>query len=85
MAFWISTKRNVGLRDAGTIFAVIALFAVFDEVTQIPVGRTCDARDALADWIGCPGRPGGLRRISTRVARRGDLSSPPDTPDRTSA
>ena len=33
-------------------FVIIAIFAVIDELLQIPVGRSCDVADGLADWLG---------------------------------
>ena len=33
-------------------FAVLAVCAVIDELLQIPVGRSCDVADGLADWLG---------------------------------
>ena len=33
-------------------FVIIAIFAVADELLQIPVGRSCDVADGLADWLG---------------------------------
>jgi VanZ family protein len=47
-----SLKRDLRLRDGLWILAVIVGYSIFDEVTQIPVGRTCDFFDAVADWIG---------------------------------
>ena len=32
--------------------AVVCLFAVIDELLQIPVGRSCELADAVADWLG---------------------------------
>jgi VanZ family protein len=63
IAVWLILKRanvpagsagfpNLSLRDGLWIMAVIVGYSVFDEVSQIPVGRTCDFFDALADWIG---------------------------------
>jgi VanZ family protein len=52
IAVWITTKRTFGSRDFAVAFAVIFVYAIVDEVTQIPVGRTCDFFDAVADWIG---------------------------------
>ena len=31
---------------------MIVGYSIFDEVSQIPVGRTCDFWDAVADWAG---------------------------------
>jgi len=52
IALWMSTKRTFGPRDFAGAFAVIFVYAIVDEVTQIPVGRTCDFFDAVADWCG---------------------------------
>jgi VanZ family protein len=52
IAVWISTKRAVGPRDFAAAFAVIFVYAIVDELSQPPFGRTCDFFDAVADWIG---------------------------------
>jgi VanZ family protein len=52
IAVWMSTRRAVGWRDLAAAFGVIFVYAIVDEVTQIPVGRTCDFYDAVADWCG---------------------------------
>jgi VanZ family protein len=52
IALWMSTKRTFGPRDFAVAFCIIFVYAIVDEVTQIPVGRTCDFFDAVADWIG---------------------------------
>lgn len=43
---------SVSVRDGLWILAFIVGCSIFDEVTQIPVGRTCDPFDAFADWAG---------------------------------
>ena len=49
---------SVSLRGTGMVrtcviaFAVVAVYAVIDELLQIPVGRNADFYDCLADWIG---------------------------------
>jgi VanZ family protein len=52
IAVWIFTKRELRPRDYAAAFAGIFFYAIADEVTQIPVGRTCDFFDAVADWAG---------------------------------
>lgn len=52
-AAYLSTKRKVGWRELGGIFAIAALYSIADELLQIPVGRSCDFFDAVADWAGC--------------------------------
>jgi VanZ family protein len=53
MALWLSSKREIGLREMAAIFAIVFVYAIVDEVTQIPVGRDCEFFDAVADWVGC--------------------------------
>jgi VanZ family protein len=45
-------RALLGLKDCLWILAVIVGYSIFDEVSQIPVGRTCDFWDAVADWAG---------------------------------
>ncbi len=52
IALRLELKRDLRLRDGLWILAVIVGYSIFDEVTQIPVGRDCDFFDALADWAG---------------------------------
>ncbi len=52
LALWQSGKSTLGRREAAVILAVLMAYSLLDEVTQIPVGRTCDLFDALADWAG---------------------------------
>ena len=40
------------LRAGLWIMGLIVVYSIFDEVSQIPVGRDCDYKDALADWVG---------------------------------
>ena len=41
-----------GTQKWASSFAIIAVFAMIDELLQIPVGRSCDVADGLADWLG---------------------------------
>src|SRR5579864_4537381 len=52
IAVRLSLKRDVGLREGVRILAVIVVYSILDEVTQIPVGRSCEFLDAVADWVG---------------------------------
>jgi VanZ family protein len=48
-------ELTIGVLEAKHYFAVWlvgVLYAAFDEVTQIPVGRMCDANDWMADVLG---------------------------------
>ncbi len=45
-------KRGVGWVDLAAVWGITAAYGVFDEITQIPVGRTCDPLDWLADAAG---------------------------------
>ena len=64
MAVWLSTRREVGRRQLAAIFAVIFLYAIFDELTQPFFGRDCEFFDAVADWLG------GLTGLTIFVAVR---------------
>jgi VanZ family protein len=52
IAVWLSTWRHVGLKKLGCIFAVVLAYAIFDELSQIPVGRDCEFFDFVADCAG---------------------------------
>lgn len=45
-------KGSVGWLDLGAILTLVASYGVLDEITQIPVGRTADPLDWLADAAG---------------------------------
>jgi hypothetical protein len=47
-----SLHRQLGWRQWAAVLALCAAFGLFDEVTQILVGRTCDFFDWLADMLG---------------------------------
>lgn len=47
-----SLRRPLGWRRGVAVLVLLAAFAVFDELTQILVGRTCDFYDWLADVVG---------------------------------
>jgi VanZ family protein len=64
IAVCLSTWRPVGLKALGGIFAVVFAYAIFDEVSQIPVGRDCEFFDAVADCAG------GLTGLAAFVALR---------------
>lgn len=52
LAAW---ELSIGVLEAKHYFAVWlvgVLYAAFDEVTQIPVGRQCDANDWIVDVLG---------------------------------
>ena len=52
LGLWFWSKQPLTIRRGLTIFAIVLCYAVFDELTQIPVGRTADVYDALADTAG---------------------------------
>ena len=50
---WVLYGRVKGLmRHAGVVLLVIAVYALLDELLQIPVGRHCDFWDWVADMLG---------------------------------
>ena len=52
LGVWISTTQRVTVRTLSVIWAVIAVYGVGDELLQIPVGRTADLHDWMADCAG---------------------------------
>ncbi|TWU11403.1 VanZ like family protein [Symmachiella macrocystis] len=56
LAFLLAMDQNargpLTWRRRGQIFAVVAVYAALDELLQIPVGRTADIRDWVADILG---------------------------------
>jgi hypothetical protein len=49
---WELAVGRLSVRHLTLAWFAVVLFAAFDEVTQIPVGRVCDFRDWLADTVG---------------------------------
>ena len=49
---WRISCGPVSIRSVGLLLALVIAFAVFDELTQIPVGRDCELEDGTADTIG---------------------------------
>ena len=41
-----------GPKKWASSFVILSIFAIIDELLQIPVGRSCDLADAIADWLG---------------------------------
>jgi VanZ family protein len=68
LAIWISTKRTFGRGEFAAAFGVIFVYAIVDEVTQIPVGRDCEFFDMVADW--CGGLTGLLAFLLLRLVLR---------------
>jgi VanZ like family len=64
IAVWLSTWRHVGLKKLAAIFAVVSVYAIFDELSQIPVGRDCEFFDVVADCAG------GLTGLAAFVTSR---------------
>ena len=51
-AFWVATERRLTLKVVLGIMLTLAAYALFDELSQIPVGRECDVMDWVADMLG---------------------------------
>ena len=45
---------------------IVVVFAVVDEFLQIPMGRSCEVADGLADWLGAAAGTG----LSVGICRR---------------
>ena len=52
---WELTIRRLEPKHYFAVWLVGILYAAFDEVTQIPVGRSCDVNDWAADVLGIVG------------------------------
>jgi len=52
MAWALPTNPNRPMQNVLWAAAIGFAYAPLDELLQIPVGRTADWRDVLADWIG---------------------------------
>lgn len=52
LAGWELSVGRLEPRHYFAVWLAATLFGAFDEMTQTPVGRTCDANDWLADVLG---------------------------------
>ena len=52
LCLYRATRQPASWKDAGIVLGIGSIYAVLDELLQIPVGRHCDAMDWLADTIG---------------------------------
>jgi len=48
-----SLWQPLNWKSLGRVAAIVALYGIFDELTQIPVGRHADVMDWFADITGC--------------------------------
>ena len=76
VALRLSFGNHLGWKRAATIFGIVAFYGVLDELTQIPVGRTADFYDWIADVTGAVSGLAilaVLRAVQSRLAesRRG--------------
>lgn len=49
---WLALRSTARPRTFALAFAVVAVFAIADEWSQPPFGRSCEFLDGLADWLG---------------------------------
>lgn len=52
LCFWIASRGRFSVSAVKAIAIVCVLYAILDELLQIPVGRSADFEDCLADWCG---------------------------------
>jgi hypothetical protein len=54
LSVWFGVRKRIGgaLAVAAIVLVCLATYAAFDELTQIPVGRSADLRDWIADVAG---------------------------------
>jgi VanZ family protein len=59
LAFLIALRHSFGgsmrWKQAAAVFGIVALYGVFDELSQIPVGRHADVFDWFSDVAGAVG------------------------------
>jgi len=51
-ASWLGMRGMEDRRLALRTLGILAIYAVLDELLQIPVRRTADVVDCVADWLG---------------------------------
>lgn len=69
LAFWWSTSQKLTIRHLRRLFAVVAVYAVLDELLQYPVNRSPELLDCLADWIGAVVGLGTLYWARSKLSR----------------
>lgn len=52
LCFWIASRGRFSFSAVKAIAIVCILYAILDELLQIPVGRSADLMDCVADWTG---------------------------------
>lgn len=52
LSLWLSSRGPWTKRSALTVVGVVAIYGICDELLQIPVNRTADVADYLADMVG---------------------------------
>ncbi len=76
LAFLIGSRQSfgdsLGRKRALFVFGIVALYGVIDELTQIPVGRTADVYDWLADVTGAVVGLGLLAALRAALSRRAE-------------
>ena len=66
LGLWIASRRALRGRDYAAILALITVYAILDELLQIPVNRSADVRDFIADVLGAAAGLGVLRLMLPR-------------------
>jgi VanZ family protein len=82
LCLWMATSGRLTWKRMFQCYAFLAIYAVVDELLQIPVGRSCEAADWLADMIGIGLAfliAMGMQRFLLRGLPLAPLSSPPET------
>lgn len=67
LCFWIASRGRFSFSAVKAIAIVCILYAILDELLQIPVGRSADLMDCVADWAGA-GLGIGLFALLFRIA-----------------
>lgn len=69
IALRLSIGSSLGWKRAAAVFGIVAVYGVIDELTQIPVGRTADVYDWIADVTGAVAGLGILAVLRTAQNR----------------
>ena len=67
-------RSGISWRRSGQIWVAVAVYAAADELLQIPVGRTADIRDWIADVFGAACGLIGYMLICRAVCRMRGIS-----------
>ena len=77
LALWVSASRVLRMKHYLRLLAIVAVYSIADELLQIPVGRTADVWDCVADWAGAVAGAAALLALRMAAARLWDSETEP--------